>query len=129
MEQKKIIITSGEVTITGVLNESETAKELYENLPISNGANTWGDEIYFSIPIKGQEETDFLKETVDLGDIGFWKQGNAICFFFGPTPASRTPDEIRPATSVTIIGKLEGDPKILKKVQDQEIVNIDRQES
>lgn len=129
MEGKRIIITSGDIKITGVLNDSETAKELYESLPMENGANIWGDEIYFSIPINGQEEVDYLKDVVNLGDIGFWKQGNALCFFFGPTPASQTPDEIRPASPATIIGKLEGDPKILKGVKDQDIVTVDREEN
>jgi len=129
MKGKKIVIKAGNIKITGTLNDSETAKELYENLPIENGANTWGDEIYFSIPIVGQEEKEYLKELVDLGDIGFWKEGNALCFFFGPTPMSRTPDEIRPASACLIIGKLEGDPKILKEVQDQELITVDREEN
>lgn len=55
------------------------------------------------------------KEIVDMGELGYWPTGRALCIFFGPTPISEG-DEIRPVSAVNIVGKVEGDPKVFKKV-------------
>jgi hypothetical protein len=101
----------------------ETAKAVWEALPIEARANTWGDEIYFGIPVKVGPENP--REVVELGDIAYWPPGNAFCIFFGRTPASRG-DEIRPASAVNVFGKVEGDPKVFKKVRSGDTVRIER---
>jgi hypothetical protein len=63
------------------------------------------------------------RELVSLGDIGYWPPGKAMCIFFGKTPISRG-DEIRPASPVNIIGKVEGELKLLKKMKDGEEITI-----
>ncbi|MEA3485440.1 MAG: cyclophilin-like family protein, partial [Candidatus Aerophobetes bacterium] len=78
------------------------------------GANTWGEEIYFSIPVKMELEN--AKAVVSEGDLGYWPPGTAFCIFFGLTPASQG-DEIRPASPVNVFGRIIGDPKIFKKVK------------
>jgi uncharacterized protein len=110
---RKIPITAGEVTATAMLNDSRTAEAIWSALPIEAKANSWGDEIYFSIPV--QMDTERGQEVVDMGDLGYWAPGSAFCIFFGLTPVSRG-NEIRPASEVTVIGKVEGDPKQFKKV-------------
>jgi hypothetical protein len=67
------------------------------------------------------------QEVVDLGDLGYWPPGHAFCIFFGRTPASRG-DEIRPASAVTVIGKLQGDPTVLKQVRGGSPVRIEASE-
>lgn len=101
----------------------DTAKAVWEALPIEARANTWGDEIYFGIPVDADPENP--REVVELGDIAYWPPGNAFCIFFGRTPASRG-DEIRPASAVNVFGKVEGDPKVFKKVRSGERVRIER---
>ena len=101
----------------------DTAKAVWETLPIEARANTWGDEIYFGIPVDADPENP--REVVELGDIAYWPPGNAFCIFFGRTPASRG-DEIRPASAVNVFGKVEGDPKVFKKVRSGERVRIER---
>ena len=120
---KRIRIKADTVEVDAELNTSSTAQSIWEALPISARCNTWGDEIYFSIPVDGELEDG--REVVDLGDIGYWPPGNAFCVFFGPTPASRG-DEIRPASPVTIVGKVVGDPKVLKEVSSGAEVTITR---
>lgn len=110
----KLKITVGDVTAFASLNETETAKAIWKALPINARASTWGDEIYFSIPVHLGEED--AKEVVDLGEVGYWPPGNAFCIFFGRTPASHG-NEIRPASPVNVFGKIEGDPKVFKKVR------------
>jgi len=101
----------------------DTAKRIWEALPIEARANTWGDEIYFGIPVDADPENP--REVVELGDLAYWPPGKAFCIFFGRTPASRG-DEIRPASAVNVFGKVEGDPKIFKKVRSGDRVSIER---
>ena len=120
---QKILIKAGNITTEGVLNDTPTANAIWENLPLTGKANIWGDEIYFATPVKeGLEPT--AKEVVERGDLGYWPPGRAFCIFFGPTPAS-TGAEIRPASAVNIIGRVEGDPTVFKKVKEGARVQID----
>jgi len=120
---RRIRITAGSVSAEAVLNDTKTADAIWEALPIEARANTWGDEIYFSIPVRLGEEN--AQEVVEMGDLGYWPPGNAFCIFFGPTPASRG-DEIRPASPVNVFGKLEGDPAVFKKVRSGEKVRVEK---
>lgn len=120
---KRIIIRSGSVLAEAELNETETAKRIYEALPIQSTANRWGDEVYFTIPVKCPPENQH--EVVNAGDLGYWVPGSAFCIFFGPTPASRSPDEIRPASPVNLFGKIVGDPTVFRSVQDGDEVTVE----
>jgi hypothetical protein len=96
------------------LNNTRTARAVLDALPITASANTWGDEIYFGIPVAADLEDG--QEVVELGELGYWPPGHAFCIFFGRTPASQG-DEVRPASAVTVIGKAEGDPTVFKQVR------------
>ena len=111
---KRIKITAGDVTAYGELNDTNTAQKIWDALPIEARGNTWGDEIYCSIPVQLGEEN--AQAVVDMGDLAYWPPGNAFCIFFGRTPASHG-DDIRPASPVNVFGKVGGDPKVFKKVQ------------
>ena len=115
--------SSGEVQAELTDENPETAKAIWEALPLEARANTWGDEIYFSIPVNIEAENP--KAVVDLGDLGYWPPGNAFCIFFGPTPMSRG-DEIRPASPVNVFGRVIGDPKVFKAVRGGEKVKLER---
>ncbi len=119
----KIKITAGAVVAFAELSETATADAIWKALPIEAQANTWGDEIYFSIPVHLEEEN--AQAVVEKGDLGYWPAGNAFCIFFGRTPASRG-DEIRPASPVNVFGHLEGDPAIFKRVHSGEKVVLER---
>ncbi|MYB49028.1 MAG: hypothetical protein F4X72_07120 [Dehalococcoidia bacterium] len=123
MSEREINITAGQVTVSAALNDTDTASAIWDALPIEASANTWGDEIYFGIPVSAGEEMG--QEVVDLGDLGYWPPGSAFCMFFGPTPMSRG-DEIRPASPVTVIGRMHGDSTILKRVPSGAPVLIER---
>jgi len=118
-------ITAGEVVVEAELNDSDTAKAIAAALPIEGRAQTWGDEVYFSIPVEQGEER--AREVVEMGEIGYWVAGSAMCLFFGPTPASRGA-EIRPASPVNIVGKIKGDPKVLKSVRPGDSVRVEKAE-
>jgi hypothetical protein len=103
----------------------QTVKALWAVLPITARANTWGNEIYFSIGIKIAREN--ANEVVEKGALAYWPPGEAFCIFFGPTPASRG-NEIRAASPVNIFGKISGDPEIFKKVRHGDEIVIDKTE-
>jgi len=120
---REIKIIAGSVEAVAEMNDSKTADAIWNALPIRARGNTWGDEIYFGIPVSMGEENG--KDVVDMGDIAYWPPGNAFCIFFGPTPAS-TGSEIRPASAVNVVGKVKGDPKVFKAVGSGEQVVLER---
>jgi len=120
---RAIRITAGQISAAAELNDSATASGIWDALPIEAKAETWGDEIYFGIPVRAEAER--AKEVVALGDLGYWPPGHAFCIFFGPTPASRV-DEIRPASAVNVIGRVSGDATVFKKVRAGTRVTIER---
>lgn len=118
-----VVIAAGDVKVEAELNDTECAKSIAEALPIRAEANTWGEEIYFSIDVDCAPEE--MHGAVDLGDLGYWPPGSAFCMFFGLTPMS-TADEIRPASPVIVIGKMSGDLEALKAVKSGAPVTIER---
>jgi len=126
---KKIrIITEAIGPIEAELLEEKnpkTVKAIWEALPFEAQANRWGDEVYFPIPVKLDEENP--QSIVEAGDIGYWPPGRGFCIFFGPTPISRG-DEIRPASPVNVFGRIVGDPKVFQKVEDGDTIKVERAE-
>ena len=122
---KRIRIKAGRIEMSAELNESKTASLIWDALPIKARVNTWGDEIYFSIPVKA--ELDDPREVVEKGDLGYWPPESAFCIFFGPTPISKG-EEIRPASGVNLVGRLLGDPQEFKKVSSGERIILEKEE-
>lgn len=119
----KIRITIGTLTMAAELNDSATAGKIAEVLPITASFNTWGDEIYLTIPVDAElDET--AREEVGMGDLGYWPTGKAFCIFFGPTPRSEE-GKIVPASAVNIVGKIIGDATQFKRVMNEEHVTIE----
>lgn len=121
---RAIRITAGSVSAEAWLNGSKTAQAIWDALPIEAKGSTWGDEIYFDISVTAAPEA--AREVVELGDLAYWPPGHAFCIFFGPTPASRA-DECRAASPVNVVGKIQGDPGVFKKVRSGTRVTIERQ--
>lgn len=117
-------ITAGPVTASAELNDSPTARLLWDALPIDGRANRWGDEIYFSIPIDADAEPDAQAE-VEVGAIAFWPPGNAFCIFWGPTPASSGQQPVA-ASPVNVLGKIEGDATQFDRVSSGAWVRLEK---
>ena len=122
----KIKISIGKLSVEAELNDTSTAKKIASALPLTNSFNTWGDEIYFSIPVT-ESLDESAKEVVEIGELGYWPTGKAFCIFFGPTPMS-SPGKIVPASAVNIIGRVLGDPKKFKEVMNEQEVTLERVE-
>ena len=120
---KKILIQAGKIRAEAELNNTKTAEAIWEALPLESGANLWGDEVYFAIPVTMELEKGQV--VVQIGDLGYWPVGKAFCIFFGETPASRN-GEIRPASAVTVFGKVTVDTAVFKNVSSGDKVLVSK---
>ena len=119
-----IIISAGNVTVKAELNQSATARQIWDALPIEASASTWGDEIYFEIPVVAAQTAD-ARADVEVGELGYWPVGHAFCIFFGPTPVS-SGMQPRAYSPVNILGRVLGDATQFKGVRGGAKVRITR---
>ena len=111
----KIRFDFGSQTLDAELLDTPTPKAIAAALPAAASVMTWGDEVYFNIPVRVAREKD-ARDVVTAGEIAYWPDGPAIAIGFGRTPVSRG-DEIRLASPVNIFAKALGDVKALKSVK------------
>ncbi len=123
---RRIRITADDVSATATLNDSSTADAIWDALPLEAKANTWGEEIYFGIPVH-LDEADGASDVVDMGDLGYWPAGHAFCIFFGRTPASQG-NEIRAASAVNVFGRVEEDATVFTGVPGGAGIRIEKVE-
>jgi len=121
---RKIKITIDPVVLEAELLETATAEAIWNALPFTSRANTWGEEVYFSTPVKVELEPD-ARDVVLPGELAFWVEGDSIAIGFGRTPVSRG-DEIRLAARTNIWGKVKGDVKQLKSVQSGASIKVEK---
>jgi hypothetical protein len=120
---KPIRIRIGDIVLAAELNESATARLVWEALPFEANGQTWGAEIYFRVPVDAELEAP--QATVNLGDIGYWPTGHAFCIFYGKTPVSGDSD-IVPASPVDVIGHVTSDLSVLETVTDPGRVMVEK---
>ena len=122
-----ITIITGHVKLEAKLNETSAADAVWNTLPYEAEGRMWGDELYFRIPEELNLELENGQDVLEVGDLGYWPVGNAFCIFYGPTPAS-TDKRPRPASPVTVIGKVLGDTTPLSGIRAGIIVYVNRKE-
>lgn len=108
--------------VTAELDDTATARELLAALPASSRANTWGEEVYFSLPVSVKKEKN-AREVVPPGTVCFWVEGSSLALPYGPTPVSKG-NECRLVTAVNVVGKLEGDPRALAGIRDGDAIEV-----
>ncbi len=101
--------------------DEEVGRRLLDHVPFTSVANRWGDEVYFELPL----DLGLRGERVEMevGEVAYWPEGNSLCIFFGPTPVSRE-GEPRAYSPVRPVGRVVGDPLVLKRVRDGEAVEV-----
>ncbi len=119
---RRIRFEFGTLTLDAELFDTPTAEAIAAALPINSSALTWGEEVYFEIPLQAALEADARAE-VEVGELGYWPTGRALCIFFGPTPASRG-SEPRAYSPVNVVGSVLGDATLFRAVPDGATVRI-----
>jgi len=123
---RRLRIKAEYVVADAELDDTLTAQMLWDALPAEGFANTWGDEIYFHIPVNAELEKN-AREILKKGEIAYWPMGQAFCIFYGPTPASHG-EEIRAYSPVNILGRLDGEQTLFRNVKDGERIVLEKGE-
>jgi hypothetical protein len=121
MTRVRLSWRGGEVTAN--LQQTPTVKQLLAVLPRESRACTWGEEVYFELPVKAALEAD-ARQVVEPGTVCFWVEGNALALPYGRTPASQGA-EPRLVSPCNVLGTIEGDPRRLGGIKPGETIRLE----
>jgi hypothetical protein len=110
------------LTLEAELLDTPTAKAIAATLPVTSSVLTWGEEVYFDVPVNVAREKD-ARAVIVPGEIAYWPAGPAIAIGFGRTPISRG-DETRLASPCNVFAQALDDVKTLAKVKSGETVEV-----
>lgn len=97
------------------LDDTPTTRLIAEALPCTAAANTWGEEVYFELPVAATLDSS-PRQVVEPGTVCFWVQGSAMAIPYGPTPISEG-KECRLVTACNVLGRVDGDPRRLGAIR------------
>ena len=123
MSTTKIRIAWPRGVVTVLLNDTPNARALLTALPLNAEAQTWGEEVYFEIPVKALLERD-AKQVVAPGTVCFWVEGRSLALPWGRTPISES-DQPKLVTRCNVLGKIEGEAKQLATVRAGDAITVD----
>lgn len=105
------------------LNPGSTVDTLLATLPVQSSVNTWGEEVYFTLPIRAALEPG-AQQVVEPGTVCFWVDDSALALPWGRTPASRS-DECRLVSPCSVLGRIRGDASVLSTAKDGDTIRIE----
>ena len=118
----RLVWPGGEVTAN--LRDTPSVAQLLPALPLESRAQTWGEEVYFELPLRIRLEAD-AEQVVDPGTVCFWVEGSSLALPYGRTPASRG-SESRLVSRCNVLGRIEGDPRRLQSIRPGDTVRVER---
>ena len=120
---RRIRMVIGPASLEAELLDTPTATAIYRVLPFTSQARTWGEEVYFAVPVEAALEPD-ARDVVQPGELAFWVEGRCIAIGYGRTPISRA-GEIRLAARTNIWARALGDVRALRSVQPGDPVTVE----
>lgn len=120
---RKLRMSIGKVTIDAELLETPTADAIYAAAPFESRVTTWGEEVYFTAPVRPEREPD-ARDVVQPGELAFRVEGEAVVIGFGPTPNSEG-DEIRLAMPANVWAHTDADVRQLGRVEAGELIRVE----
>jgi len=122
MSYARIKISWPKGAVDATLEDTPTARALVAALPVKAKAQTWGEEVYFEIPITAKLESG-AKQVVPPGTVSFWTEGSSLALPWGRTPVSEG-DESRLVSRCNVLGMIDGDPRQLASVRSGDAVTV-----
>src|SRR5260370_37635439 len=122
MSYARIKIAWPKGAVSATLNDTPTARALVAALPVKAKAQTWGEEVYFELPVTAMLEGS-AKQVVPPGTVCFWVEGSSLALPWGRTPVSED-DESRLVTRCNVLGMIDGDPRQLASVRGSDSITV-----
>jgi hypothetical protein len=122
MSHARIKISWPKGALSAMLEDTPTARAFVAALPVTASAQTWGEEVYFEIPVKVTLEKD-AKQVLPPGTVCFWVEGSSLALPFGRTPASEG-NEPKLVTRCNVLGRIDGDPRQFASVSSGDAITV-----
>jgi hypothetical protein len=110
-------------SVTAELQPGPTVEKLLAALPCSSRVNTWGEEVYFDLPVTADLEPG-AQQVVAPGTVCFWVEGSALALPWGRTPISKG-NECRLASPCNLLGQIRGDLSVLKSARSGDTIRVE----
>jgi len=123
MSYARIRIAWPNGAVEATLEDTPTARALVSALPVKAKAQTWGEEVYFEVPVKATLEAG-AKQVVPPGTVCFWTEGSSLALPWGRTPVSEG-DQSRLVTRCNVLGKIDGDARQLASVRSGDTITVE----
>jgi hypothetical protein len=122
MSYARITISWPKGAVEATLEDTPTARAVVAALPMEAKAQTWGEEVYFEIPVTAKLESN-ANQVVPPGTVCFWTEGSSLALPWGRTPVSEG-DESRLVTRCNVLGRIDGEPRQLASVRSGDSITV-----
>jgi len=122
MSYARIRIAWPKGSLVATLDDTPTARALVAALPLNARAQTWGEEVYFEIPVKAALERT-AKQVVPPGTVCFWVEGSSLALPWGRTPISEG-KESKLVSPCNVLGRIDADPRDFASVRSSDTITL-----
>ena len=122
MSYARVCIAWPKGAALATLEDTPSSRALVAALPLTARAQTWGEEVYFEVPVEAALEAG-AKQVVPPGTVCLWVEGSSLALPWGRTPISEGA-EPKLVTRCNVLGKIDGDPRQLAAVRSGDAITV-----